>query len=116
MLFSKLACFAHAFNLLLVECQESDDDSFRLHLLEFVEIDVANLLAPQFYVRISFRAFCEHGRFHLVRVENEYSAFSSFERDDSALFVDEAPVLVKSDLHTLLNHLADRDQILRVSG
>ena len=30
MLFSELARFAHAFNLLLLECRESDDDSFRL--------------------------------------------------------------------------------------
>ena len=44
MLLADLASFADAFNLLLFECREPDDDSFRLHRLEFVEIDVANPL------------------------------------------------------------------------
>ena len=113
MLLAELARFAYTFNLLLFECRESDDDSFRLHCLKFVEIDVANSLVPQLYVGIGFRAFCEHGRFHLVRIENEHSALSSSARDDSALFFDEATVLVESNLHPLLNQLADRDQILR---
>ena len=112
MLLAELARFAYTFNLLLFECRESDDDSFRFHRFEFVEIDVANSLVPQL-VGVDFRAFCEHGRFHLVRIENEHSAFSSSARDDSALFFVEAPVLVELYLHPLLNHLADRDQILR---
>ena len=50
LLLAELASFAYAFNLLLFECWESDDDSFRLHRLELIEIDVANLLVPQLYV------------------------------------------------------------------
>ena len=44
MLLSELARFAHAFNLLLLECRESDDVSFRFHCFEFVEIDVVDSL------------------------------------------------------------------------
>ena len=51
-----------------------------------------------------------------MRIENEHPALSSSARDDSALFFDDAPVLVESDLHSLLNHLAERDQIFRDSG
>ena len=77
---------------------------------------MANSLVPQLYVGVGFRVFCEHGGFHLVRVEDEHPALSSSTRDDSAFFFDEAPFLVESDLHALLNHLANRDQILRDSG
>ena len=112
MLLSELACFTYAFNLFFFECWESDADSFQFHCLYFLEIDVANSLVPQLYVGIGFRAFCEHGRLHLVQIEDEHSALSSSACDDATLFFDEAPVLVESNLHPLLNHLADRDQIV----
>ena len=95
-LLSELASFTHSFNLLLFEDQELDDNSFRLYRLELTEIDVANPLLPQLYVRIVFGAFCEHGRFHLVWIENEHSALSSSTRDKSALFFNEATALVES--------------------
>ena len=116
MLLAELARFTYTLDLLLFECWEFDEDYFRLHHFQFVEIDVANPLVPQLYVRIDFRGFCEHGRFHLVQIENEHPALSSSVRDDLALFFDEAPVLVESNLHPLLNHLADRDQTLCDSG
>ena len=76
MLLAELARFAHAFNLIFFECLESDDNSFRLHCFEFVEIDVANSLMPQLYVGVGFRAFCEHGQLHLMRIEDEHLALS----------------------------------------
>ena len=106
-LLSELASFTHSFNLFLFEGREPDDDSFRLHRLELIEIDVANSLVPQLYVGIGFRAFCEHGRFHLVRMKNKHAALSSYPRDDSARFFNEALVLVELNLHPLLNHLAN---------
>ena len=51
-----------------------------------------------------------------MRVEDEHPALSSSARDDSAFFFDKAPFLVESNLHALLNHLADRDQILCDGG
>ena len=113
MLLSELVGCTYAFNLLLFQCREPDDDSFRLHRLAFIEIDVANLLVPQLYVRIGFGSFCKHGRFHLVQIENEHSTPASSASDESALFFDEATVLVESNLHALFNNLADRDQIIR---
>ena len=51
-----------------------------------------------------------------MQIENEHPALSSSACDDSAFFFDEAPFLVESDLHSLFNRLADRDQIFRDSG
>ena len=51
-----------------------------------------------------------------MQIENKHLALSSSTRDDSAFFFDEAPFLVESNLHALLNHLADRDQILCDGG
>ena len=77
---------------------------------------MANSLVPQLYVGLGFRAFREHGGFHLLRIENEHPPLSSSAHDDSAFFFDEAAFLVESHLHPLLNHLADRDQILHDGG
>ena len=61
MLLAELASCTYAFNLSLFESRESHDDSFRLHHLEFIEIDVANPLVLQLYVDLGFGAFCKHG-------------------------------------------------------
>ena len=44
MLLAELARFAYTFNLLLFKSGDSDDDSFRFHCFEFVEIDLADSL------------------------------------------------------------------------
>ena len=49
-------------------------------------------------------------------VENEHSALSLSASDELALFFYEATTLVESNLHPLLNNLADQDQILRDGG
>ena len=66
MLLAELAGRTYTFNLFLLECRDPDDDSFRLHCLELLEVDMANPLVPQLYVGVGFGAFCKHGRFHLV--------------------------------------------------
>ena len=42
MFLGELGSFTYSINLFLFECRESDDDSFWLHALEFVEIDMAD--------------------------------------------------------------------------
>ena len=39
-------CVLHAWNLLLNECRETDDESFRLHSFELLDIDVTYPLVP----------------------------------------------------------------------
>ena len=46
-LLSEMACFTHTRNLLRGKVRESDYDSFRLHVLKFLEIDVADSFVPQ---------------------------------------------------------------------
>ena len=62
------------------------------------------------YISVGFKALCKHGRFHL---NDKHSAFPSTTRDDLAFLLDEPTTLVKSNLHALLNNLANRDQIRR---
>ena len=108
-LISKLACLVYAGNLPCREVRESDYNSFCLHVLELLEIYVANSLVPQFYVGFDFLAFCIHG------LEDEHMAFSTTVCYDVISFFDEASVIVEAYLHTLFYNLADRDQILRDS-
>ena len=44
LLLSKLTGCTYAFNLLLSKGRESDDDSFRMHAFELLEIDVADAI------------------------------------------------------------------------
>ena len=45
-LFAELAGFTYTCNLLLGKGRESDDDSFRLHSFELLEINVADSFVP----------------------------------------------------------------------
>ena len=60
MLFVELACFAHTDNLRLSKSRKSDDESFRLHSLELLEIGVAYPLEPQLYVGVGSLALGIH--------------------------------------------------------
>ena len=51
-LFAELIGFRHTCNLLLRKGRESNDDSFRQHSFEILEIDVAYPLMPQLYVGV----------------------------------------------------------------
>ena len=113
MLFPELASWTYTFNLFMFEGWEPNDDSFQLYPLELLEVDIANSFVPYLYVCIGFGAFSKHGRFHLVRIENEHSTFPSTTSDELAFLLDEATTLVEMDLHPLLQNLADWDQILR---
>mgnify|MGYP000550673338 CR=1 FL=1 len=112
MLLAELASFTQSNNLLLYKGRESDDDSFRLHSFELLEIDVADPFVPQLYVGVGSMALSKHCRFHLVRIEDEHSSFSSSASYDSAFLFDEAATFVELNLHDLFHDLADRDQIL----
>ena len=57
MLFAELEYFTYLLNPLLSEVREFDDNSFQLHCLEFLEIDVPNSFVPQLYVRVDLRPF-----------------------------------------------------------
>ena len=113
MLFAKLACFTYSLNPLLSEGEESNDDSFRQHSLELLEIDVVDSLVPQFYVCVDFGSFRIHCLVHFIRTKDEHSIFSSSSRDESAPLFNQATSVVERDLYALLHDLADLDQIFR---
>jgi hypothetical protein len=106
-LFPVLACFAYARDLLRGKARKSEYDSFGLHVLKLLEIDMADSLVPYVQVGLGFQALCEHGRFDLGRCEDEHTAFSATVSYDSVVFFDEAPLIVEAYLHSLLDYLTD---------
>ena len=106
--------YTHTFNFMPLKGWESDADSFRLHALEPLEVDMVDCFVPYLYVRDGFMAFRKHNRFHLVRVEDEHLAFSSTTRHDSAFLYNEveASYVIEANLHALVHDIADEDQIL----
>ena len=109
MLFAELASFTHTFNLLPSKGRESDDDSFRLHFFELLEIDVADPFMPQLYVSTGSMALGIHCRFHLARIEDKHLTFISTASDNRTFFFNEAPSVVDENLHALFQNLADQD-------
>ena len=116
MLLAELTHLAYAVDSFRFERRKADDDSLGLHRAEPLEVDVANSFVPQLDARLGFETFCVHCRFHLVRIEDEHTAFFPPLSYDSAIFLDETTFVVEADLHALLHDLADRDQILRYCG
>ena len=106
-LFAELRSFTYACNFLFGESRESGDNSFRLHSLKLLEIDVAYPLVPQLYVSVGSLALGIHCRIHLVRVEDEHLTFSPTPSDESAFFFDEASSIIEADLHALFDYLAN---------
>ena len=115
-LFPVLACFAYARDLLRGKTRKSEYDPFDLHILEPLKINMADSLVPYVQVGLGFEALCEHGRFDLGRCEDKHTAFSATVSYDSVVFFDEAPLIVESYLHALLDYLPDRDQVLGDGG
>ena len=116
MLFAKLACFAHSVNSFRLDGRKSDYVSLQLHRTKPLEVYVADSLVPQLDVCLDFETFGVHGRFYLVRAEDEQVTVSPSLRNESTIFLDEATFIVEENLHALLHDLADRDQILCDGG
>ena len=102
--------------LFQLEGRKSYNDSLGLHRAKPLEVYVADSLVPQLDVCLSFETFDIHGRFYLIRIEDEHATFSPPLRYELAIFLDEATFVVEADLHALLHDLADRDQILCYCG
>ena len=71
MLLSQLACFTHSVDSFRIEGRKSDYDSLRLHRAELLEVYVADSLVPQLDACFRFETFGIHGRFYVIRVEDE---------------------------------------------
>mgnify|MGYP006889216670 CR=1 FL=1 len=107
MLFSELTGLTYTCNLLLSECRESNDDSFRLRSFQLLYINVAYPFVPYLYVGVESLALSIHGQFNPVRVEDEHMTISPTAHDKSAFFFDEASSIVEANLHALFDYLAN---------
>ena len=90
----ELAFFAYARDLLRSKVWKSEYDSFGLHVLKLLEIDMANSLVPHIHVRLNFGALCKHGRFDLGRCEDKHATFTAAVSYDLIASFDEAPIIV----------------------
>ena len=72
---------------------------------------MANLLVPYIQAGFNFEALYKHGRFHLIRCEGKHASFTAAVRYDLIASLDEAPIIVKSYLHSLFDNLTDRDNV-----
>ena len=106
-LFVELIGFAYACNLLLGKGWEFDDDSFRLHSFELLEINVVNPFVSQLYVVVGSMALGIHCRLYLVRIKDENPTFSSTASDKSCFFFNEASVVVEVNVHALFRYLTN---------
>mgnify|MGYP000205663853 CR=1 FL=1 len=110
-MFPVLACFAYARDFLRGKTRKSEYDSFGLHILELLKINMADSLVPYVQVGFNFEALCKHGQFNLGRWEDKHAAFSAPVNYDSVTFFNETPLIIESYLHSLINDLTDGDQI-----
>ena len=106
-MFPVLACFAYACDPPRGKTWKSEYDSFGLHILELLKINMADSLVPYVRVGFDFEALCKHGRFDLGGCEDKHKAFSAAVSYDSVAFFDEAPLIIESYLHSLLDYLTD---------
>ena len=78
-------------------------------------VDVAYPLMPQVDIRLDFLSFREHCGAHVIGVEDKHPPVSMAFRNNLAFFLHEALEMCEPDLHSLVDDLSDRHQILRDS-
>ena len=67
---------------------------------------------PQYDLGLDFLSFCEQGDTTVIGVEDEHLPVSAPLRNNLALFLNEAPKVRESHLHSLVDDLFDRHQVL----
>jgi hypothetical protein len=94
---------------------QTENYLFRLQVFKPPKVDVANLLVPQVDIRIGFLTLCEQSGVGAIvsTVEDEHPPFFASSRNNPAFLLDEGSEVRKPNLHPLVDHLSDRDQVLR---
>jgi hypothetical protein len=114
MLLPQLAGFT---NLCLAATKfgQSENHLFRLQILKPPEVDVAYPLVPQADIRLGFLSLREQSGVGAIigTVEDKHPPISASSRNDLAFLLDEGSEVRKPDLHSLVDDLSDRDQVLR---
>ena len=70
-------------------------------------VDMVDPLMPQIDMRFNFLTFGKQRGADFIRVEDEHPLFSMPFRNNLALFLDEAPKVGKSSVHSLVINMAD---------
>ena len=73
---------------------------------------MASRLMPQVDVRIELFPFWKHSSADVIHLEDKHRPIFVPSGNDSAFVLNEAVMVIKSDLHALVNYLSNRHQIL----
>jgi hypothetical protein len=94
---------------------QTENHMFRLQVLKPPKVDVADPLVPQVDIRLGFLSLREQGGVGSIvsTVEDKHPPVFASSRNNPAFLLDEGSEVCKSDLHSLVDDLSDRDQVLR---
>ena len=111
-LLTHLACFTYLLHSLNSEFRQTCNNVFRLHRFQPLYIHVPNALVPYLNICNDTSPMRKHSSFHLrhINIQGEHSAiFVAFCNQAALIFqvLNKASIRIKSNLQTLLNHLAN---------
>mgnify|MGYP006889231907 CR=1 FL=1 len=95
-----------------VDCGDSCTTHFFCIEWSLIEVYMAYPFVSQLDIGLNLESLCIHRYVHLNRVKDKHVTFSSCMSDKLAFILDEATFLVESYFHSVLDNLANRDQIL----
>jgi hypothetical protein len=94
---------------------QTENDLSRLQILKPPELDVAYPPVPQVDIRLGFLSLCEQIGVGAIigAVEDEHPPFSASSRNNPAFLLDEGSEVCKPNLHSVVDDLSHRDQVMR---
>ena len=114
MLLPKLTSFTYM-GLRTTKYWQSKNHLFWLKFLKLLIVDVVDLLVPQVDVRFDVLSFCKHQGTNTICFEDKHPPMSVSpvsSHYQSTLVLDEVVVVIKSDLHALINNMSIGNQVL----
>ena len=82
---------------------------FWLQFLKLLKIYVANSLVPLVNLGFDLLSFCEHRGANIICLEDDHPPISTPMRDQPTFVLNEACVVIEPYLHSLGDHLSNRD-------
>ena len=111
-LLAHLACFTYLLHSIHSEFRQTCNNTLCLHRFQPLYVHVPNALVPYFNICNDTSSMRKHSSLHLwnISIQGKHSAISFAFCNQAALIfqiLNKTPIRVKSDLQTLLYHLAN---------
>ena len=92
--------------------RQSENDVLRLHFSKPREVNMVEPLLPQVDIRLNLLPFGKHNSAYIDALEDEHPPFTTPLCDDFSLLFDEVVLESKSNMHSLVDYLSNRHQVL----